>query len=88
MPTVSQGVTSAIVAADADHLRFVSHHSPFSCIHPHAEHAAEAAEAAASPGAFLELHNVLFVKIEVHAMAGSPGNPWQLPHFTPSPVLR
>ena len=41
-------------------LRFVFRNFPLSQIHPHAEHAAEAAEAAAEQGKFWEMHDFLF----------------------------
>jgi len=41
-------------------LRFVFRHFPLATIHPHAQHAAEAAEAAASQGKFWEMHDAIF----------------------------
>jgi protein-disulfide isomerase len=41
-------------------LRFVFRNFPLSDSHPHAERAAEAAEAAASQGRFWEMHDMLF----------------------------
>jgi protein-disulfide isomerase len=43
-----------------DDLRFVFRHFPLSRIHPHAEHAAEIAEAAATQGKFWDMHGQLF----------------------------
>jgi protein-disulfide isomerase len=43
-----------------DDLRFVFRHTPRAITHPHAQHAAEAAEAAASQGKFWEMHDRLF----------------------------
>ena len=43
-----------------DQLRFVYRNFPLREIHPHAQHAAEAAEAAANQGTFWEMHDVLF----------------------------
>jgi protein-disulfide isomerase len=41
-------------------LRFVYRNFPLRDIHPHAQHAAEAAEAAANQGSFWEMHDLLF----------------------------
>ena len=43
-----------------DRLRFVFRNFPLNQSHPHAEHAAEAAEAAARQGKFWEMHDSLF----------------------------
>jgi protein-disulfide isomerase len=43
-----------------DRLRFVFRNFPISTSHPHAEQAAEAAEAAAAQGAFWEMHDLLY----------------------------
>ena len=43
-----------------DRLRFVFRNFPLTQSHPHAEHAAEAAEAAAGQGKFWEMHDTLF----------------------------
>jgi protein-disulfide isomerase len=43
-----------------DQLRFVYRNFPLRDIHPHAQHAAEAAEAAANQGRFWEMHDHLF----------------------------
>jgi len=43
-----------------DGLRFVYRHFPLSEAHPHAQHAAEAAEAGAAQGRFWEMHDMLF----------------------------
>jgi len=43
-----------------DRLRFVFRNFPLTQAHPHAEHAAEAAEAAAGQGKFWEMHDSLF----------------------------
>ena len=41
-------------------LAFVFRHFPLTNVHPHAEHAAQAAEAAASQGRFWEMHAAIF----------------------------
>jgi protein-disulfide isomerase len=43
-----------------DRLRFVFRNFPISTSHPHAEQAAEAAEAAAAQGRFWEMHDLLY----------------------------
>ncbi len=43
-----------------DHLRFVFRHFPLTREHPHAQHAAEVAEAAGAQGKFFEMHASLF----------------------------
>jgi protein-disulfide isomerase len=43
-----------------DGLRFVFRHFPLSEAHPHAEHAAEAVEAAAVEGRFWEMHDIVY----------------------------
>ena len=43
-----------------DQVRFVYRNFPLREIHPHAQHAAEAAEAAANQGRFWEMHDQLF----------------------------
>jgi protein-disulfide isomerase len=44
----------------AHDLRFVFRHFPLARLHPHAERAAEAAEAAGAQGRFWEMHDVLY----------------------------
>jgi Na+/H+ antiporter NhaA len=46
--------------ADGGDLRYVWRHLPLTDVHPHAEQAAEATEAAASQGKFWEMHDLLF----------------------------
>lgn len=43
-----------------DRLRYVFRNFPLTQIHPHAQHASEAAEAAASQGKFWEMYDMLF----------------------------
>jgi NhaA family Na+:H+ antiporter len=47
-----------------DQLRYVFRHLPISKLHPHAQLAAEAAEAAAVQGKFWEMHDLLFREVE------------------------
>jgi protein-disulfide isomerase len=44
-----------------DDLRFVFRHFPLTQVHPHAEPAAEAAEAAGAQGMFWEMHETLYM---------------------------
>jgi protein-disulfide isomerase len=67
-----------------DRLCFVFRHFPLTTLHPRAEHASEAAEAAGAQGKFWEMHNLLFANQkaldEAHLLqyAGSLGlNPPQ-----------
>jgi protein-disulfide isomerase len=46
-------------------LRFVFRNFPLSTMHPHAEHAAEAAETAGALGKFWEMHDMLYENQEV-----------------------
>src|SRR5437588_11128683 len=50
-----------------DELRFVFRHFPLARVHPHAERAAEAAEAAGAQGRFWQMHDLLFEN--QHALA-------------------
>jgi protein-disulfide isomerase len=53
-------VVQRLLAEEPEVLRFVFRHFPLTSIHPHAEHASEAAEAAAAQGKFWEMHDALF----------------------------
>lgn len=53
-------VLKAVQRAMGGQLRFVFRHFPITEIHPHAAHAAEFAEAAASIGRFWEAHDMLY----------------------------
>jgi protein-disulfide isomerase len=72
-------IVKDIQARMGQRLRFVFRNFPISTSHPHAEHAAEAAEAAASQGRFWEMHDRLYEHQErlgdedLHAHAGAIG---------------
>ena len=53
-------VVKAIMAQVGDNLRFAYRHFPITTIHPHAERAAEAAEAAGHQHRFWTMHDMLF----------------------------
>jgi protein-disulfide isomerase len=53
-------VIKAVQEQLGDRLCFVFRHFPLSNVHPHAESAAETAEAAGAQGRFWEMHDVLF----------------------------
>jgi protein-disulfide isomerase len=53
-------VLEEVVRSLGDKLRFLFRHFPLTQIHPHAQHAAEAAETAASHHKFWEMHGMLF----------------------------
>jgi protein-disulfide isomerase len=53
-------VTKALQKRLGDQLRFVFRNFPLSEMHPHAENAAEAAEAAGAQGKFWEMHDMLY----------------------------
>jgi protein-disulfide isomerase len=53
-------LTEAIIDMLGDEMRFVYRHFPLMNIHPHAEHAAEAAEAAGAQDRYWEMHSTLF----------------------------
>ena len=54
------GIVKDIQERLGDRLRFVYRHFPLTQVHPHAEMAAEASEAAAAQGKFWEMHDTLF----------------------------
>ena len=56
----AEPVTRHLIEAFGNRLRFVFRHYPLVEVHPHAELAAEAAEAAAAQGKFWEMHHLLF----------------------------
>ena len=55
----AEGVLRELLAAHGD-LRYVWRHLPLTDVHPHAQLAAEATEAAAAQGSFWEMHDLLF----------------------------
>jgi protein-disulfide isomerase len=53
-------IVKDVQARMGDRMRFVFRNFPITTSHPHAEQAAEAAEAAASQGKFWEMHDLLY----------------------------
>jgi protein-disulfide isomerase len=53
-------VVNELLSRTGDEVRFVFRNFPLTNIHPHAELAAEAAEAAGAQGKFWEMHDVLY----------------------------
>lgn len=58
----AEWATRHLVEAFGDRLRFAFRHFPDAAAHPHAELAAEAAEAAAAQGKFWQMHALLFAQ--------------------------
>jgi protein-disulfide isomerase len=56
----AQGILRRVEERLGDHLQIVFRHFPLDWLHPHALHAAQAAEAAAAQGAFWEMHDALY----------------------------
>jgi protein-disulfide isomerase len=56
----AEPLTRHLVEVFGSHMRFVFRHYPLVEVHPHAEIAAEAAEAAAAQGSFWPMHHLLF----------------------------
>ena len=56
----AHGILNAIQARTGNRLRFVFRHFPLTTMHPHAESAAEAAEAAGAQGQCWAMHEMLF----------------------------
>jgi protein-disulfide isomerase len=56
----AHAIVKEVQAVLGDDLRFVFRHFPLAQIHPHAERAAEAAEAAGAQGRFWEMHDLLY----------------------------
>jgi protein-disulfide isomerase len=55
-------IVKAVQSRMGERLRFVFRNFPITTAHPHAEQAAEAAEAAAAQGSFWEMHDLLYEK--------------------------
>jgi len=53
-------IIKEVQARMGERLRFVFRNFPITTVHPHAERAAEAAEAAASQGKFWQMHDLLY----------------------------
>jgi protein-disulfide isomerase len=56
----AHSILKEVLEVMADDLRFVFRHFPLTQIHPHAEAAAEAAEAAGAQDRFWDMHDLLF----------------------------
>lgn len=56
----AEPVTRHLLEAFGDRVTFIYRHFPLLEVHPHAELAAEASEAAAAQGKFWEMHHLLF----------------------------
>lgn len=70
------GVAREVREHFGDDLRYVIRHLPLPDVHPHAELAAAAAEAAGSQGRFWDMHDVLFAhqdELELEDLAGYAG---------------
>jgi protein-disulfide isomerase len=55
-----QPIVTEIQERLLDDLCFAFRHFPLTTVHPHSEHAAEAAEAAGTQGSFWQMHEMLF----------------------------
>jgi len=56
----AEPIVRELLAQEGDDLRYVFRHLPLADVHPNAQMAAEASEAAAAQGAFWEMHDLLF----------------------------
>jgi Na+/H+ antiporter NhaA len=56
----AEPIIRELLAENGHDLRYVFRHLPLADVHPHAQMAAEASEAAAAQGAFWEMHDLLF----------------------------
>jgi Na+/H+ antiporter NhaA len=71
------GMVAEVRAHFGDQLRYVMRHLPLPDVHPHAELAAAAAEAAGAQGRFWEMHDLLFEhqgELETEDLAGYAGD--------------
>ena len=57
---MAHGIVAAVQARLHDRVRFIFRHFPLTTVHPHAQPAAEAAEAAGSQSRFWSMHDTLF----------------------------
>jgi protein-disulfide isomerase len=62
-----------LIETSGDRMRFIFRHFPQVEVHPHAEVAAEAAEAAAAQGRFWPMHHLLFTQTHHLAMPALAG---------------
>src|SRR3981189_3560790 len=53
-------IVTGLMTALGDQLSVTFRHFPMTEVHPHGQHAAEVAEAAAAQGKFWEMHDILF----------------------------
>jgi len=60
----AESVIRELLASEGDDLRYVFRHLPLNDVHPHAQMAAEAAEAAGAQGRFWEMHDRLLAHQE------------------------
>src|ERR1700730_6918796 len=56
----AEPIVTRLMEALGDQLSVTFRHFPMTEVHPHAQHAAEVAEAAAAQGKFWEMHDLLF----------------------------
>ena len=70
----AQPLTQHLVDSHDGQLRFVFRHFPLVEVHPHAELAAEAAEAAAAQGRFWSMHELLFTQTHHLTLAALTGS--------------
>ena len=57
---IAYPIVASILQRMGDSIRFSYRHFPLTQVHPHAQHAAEMAEAAGSAGKFWAMHDMLF----------------------------